>query len=270
MKKLFISRPTAKRLVKMYNFDIKITEEPFVIIENINKNFNTSNKKWLYNNKLGEFFVGDPTEKDEKNQKIKTYKILYSLLKHFNPSLSEAELKKQADRWLQKYSFPEIQILDDIEKVYNMEMPGSCMVGRGEFYRDLKNSFKDNLKIAVMINNNSELLGRALLWGNVEVVGENKTIKVMDRIYSRDNSAAELAFKKWAKKHGYYYKAEQSYSNLIDFINPEGELETLKVKVTGKYELNDYDYLPYLDTFRFFKNKSFYNYEPVDCEFVCM
>lgn len=103
------------------------------------------------------------------------------------------------------------------------------------------------------------LLGRALLW---EVDGG---LKIMDRIYTTNDSVYRGLFKDFALENGYLYRAEQSWNSSLWFI-VDGKRQYLELSV--KLDTQDIHSFPYLDTFKFFdlNNKIFYNYHPKSSE----
>jgi hypothetical protein len=103
------------------------------------------------------------------------------------------------------------------------------------------------------------LLGRALLW---EVDGG---LKIMDRIYTTNDSVYRGLFKDFATENGYYCRAEQSWNSSLWFM-VDGKRQYLELSV--KLDTTDISRFPYLDTFKFFDldNKTFYNYHPKNSE----
>ena len=99
------------------------------------------------------------------------------------------------------------------------------------------------------------LLGRALLW---EVDGG---VKIMDRIYTTNDSVYRGLFKDFATENGYYYRAEQSWNSSLWFI-VDGKRQYLELSV--KLDTKSVNNYPYLDTFKFFdvETKTFFNYKP--------
>lgn len=103
------------------------------------------------------------------------------------------------------------------------------------------------------------LLGRALLW---EVDGG---LKIMDRIYTTNDSVYRGLFKDFATENGYYCRAEQSWNSSLWFM-VDGKRQYLELSV--KLDTTDISRFPYLDTFKFFDldSKTFYNYHPKNSE----
>jgi hypothetical protein len=103
------------------------------------------------------------------------------------------------------------------------------------------------------------LLGRALLW---EVDGG---LKIMDRIYTTNDSVYRGLFKDFALENGYLYRTEQSWNSSLWFM-VDGKRQYLELSV--KLDTTDVHNFPYLDTFKFvdLNNKIFYNYHPKNSE----
>lgn len=107
-----------------------------------------------------------------------------------------------------------------------------------EIYED------NNVQILIHYNEDGEIDARALLWQT------DCGKKVMDRIYT-DYDHKEALFKQYADRHGYIYKARQTYSDKTTFIDTSGRSKSdwgLFVKL--KYG-QDYCNYPYMDTFSY-------------------
>jgi hypothetical protein len=139
---------------------------------------------------------------------------------------------------------------EDIRKYYLQDnhhkewgtLGNSCMkYERCQKYLDI---YVDNgIKMLVMFyKNTDEVLGRALLWED-----ENRT-KVMDRIYTIQDDEYLNHFTNWADQNGYSYKQYQNWYSSLSFIN-KGKPKELKIDI--KLEKFNYEYFPYLDTFKF-------------------
>ena len=87
----------------------------------------------------------------------------------------------------------------------------SCMkYDLSQDYLDLYTDNTDKISMLIMVDKNSKLIGRALLWSNDDV-------KIMDRIYTIDDETYQYHFKKWADDNGYWYKKEQKWNNTLFF-----------------------------------------------------
>jgi len=105
-------------------------------------------------------------------------------------------------------------------------------------------------------------MGRALLWD----LGKEK---IMDRIYTTNDSIYRNIFKEWAEKEGYYYKLEQNWNTSLWFVW-QGKRVYREFKV--KLNTDGIELFPYLDTFKFFdlKDKILYNKNPNTHNIVTM
>lgn len=135
----------------------------------------------------------------------------------------------------------------------------SCMNDRTElvdFY-----VFIRGLNMVVLLNNENKILGRSLLWEDVE--GR----KFLDRIYYI-NDWDYFKFIDLAKKNGWYYKAKnKSYSDWI--LN--GDVKKIEVKIKYPKEAIQPDMFPYLDTFYFLSEQGFLsNVEPKEGSFFVL
>jgi hypothetical protein len=108
-------------------------------------------------------------------------------------------------------------------------------------YLSLYVNNSDNISLLVMVDNNSKLIGRTLLWSNSDV-------KIMDRIYTIDDESYQYHFKKWADDNGYWYKKEQKWNNTLFF---ESKGKTIYKEIS--FQLKNYKlvHYPYMDTFKF-------------------
>lgn len=144
------------------------------------------------------------------------------------------------------------------EEGYN-PLWNSCMNDRTElvdFY-----VFIRGLNMVVLLNNENKILGRALLWEDVE--GR----KFLDRIYYI-NDWDYFKFIDLAKKNGWYYKAKnKSYSDWV--LN--GDDKKIEVKIKFAKEAIQPGMFPYLDTFYFLSEQGFLsNVEPKEGPFFVL
>ena len=125
-------------------------------------------------------------------------------------------------------------------------LDSSCMKYESCADENFFEIYEDHCEILVLEHKEThEIIGRALLWDCYDVENDEKT-KVMDRIYSSEK-AYQLFFE-WAKKHMYWRKRYQSYSDCYSFVHPvteESSGKTFEVHC----DLSDYNRLPYMDTF---------------------
>ena len=145
------------------------------------------------------------------------------------------------------FSVLKFELLDnaEIKGIYDADrksggssLNNSCMNGDSKFL-DMYEAC-EKLQVLVLKNDKGLLCGRALVWGIEEGV-------FMDRIYVSDDWMYQ-AFYNYAAKFGWNRKAEQSYSNKTNWINPEGEKFQKSMKINLETE---FDYYPYLDSFSF-------------------
>lgn len=144
------------------------------------------------------------------------------------------------------------QIIDDYchENYYDTRgsLGNSCM--RFTECADYFEIYRDYAKLLVY-KKEGKVLGRALLW---EIDGKT----YMDRIYVYQDYLEE-AFKEYAKDHKWYIRhcqcAVSDYDRLY-WYGPEDNYENKRdLKLSIQIE-EDYDYYPYLDSFRFMDSDS--------------
>ena len=122
----------------------------------------------------------------------------------------------------------------------------SCM--RYSRCQDYLGIYVENPDVCSMVVLDSEgedgkICGRALLWTS----GGGR--QVMDRIYTNRREDEEL-FKEFAKKNGFWHKANQNMEE-NPFISPEGKEENMMVMIPIK---GSFAYYPYLDTFKYYRD----------------
>jgi hypothetical protein len=129
-------------------------------------------------------------------------------------------------------------------------------------YMDLYCQNQDVVQMLILLDGHRRLVGRALLW--------NTEPKVMDRIYTVNDERWVYHFQKWAKENGYLYKYEQKWNNTLHFSSQNEEKTCLELSV--KLNKFDFEYYPYLDTFKFLdsKNGMLYNYQPNSERFITL
>ena len=156
-----------------------------------------------------------------------------------------------------------------IKKYYSAEsyakerssLGASCMKNdECQDWFDLYSENKETISLLVLVNQQDKLIGRSLLW-------ETPEHKIMDRIYTIDDENFSHFFKKWADENGYMYKREQKWNNTMSFES-DGVRKDLKVGIQLKRA--NFEYYPYLDTFKFLclDNKTIYNYIPQDVDVI--
>jgi len=141
-----------------------------------------------------------------------------------------------------KNAFDYFEIVDgeDIRKWYSEDkystksgqLGNSCM--RYNSCKDYFDIYIENPEVCQLLIfktlNGEKLLGRALLWTNVD--GK----KLMDRIYTTKDNYIKL-FKKWADEKDYKQIYDEDFSTTI------------------KVESKDYELYPYMDTFKYYSKE---------------
>src|ERR1035437_6799224 len=121
------------------------------------------------------------------------------------------------------------------------------------------NMYVENTNIFSMLimksNSQKGIFGRALLWN----LGD---LKIMDRIYTIQDSEYSHIFKKWATDNGYLYKSFQNWSNTLHFENLSTQSKIVELDVN--LNIWEYKYYPYLDTFKWLdmNDGKLFNYKP--------
>ena len=277
MRRLYFSKKSYNRLVKRLNLPTPectaITEttccgREAICFDNPRSTMNTSVDKILYNNPDGKWFIGNPSNPDEKNQPVKLGKILSKVW-----GLKPHEISQKVAEWQSYYEglWRRVMVSNYLSQVYDTKhsndgtIGGSCMRGKGFLYKDLDKN--DNVKIAY-ITEGDILVARAILWHNVYVKDWGEEINLMDRIYYAHEKYFQ-AMKEWASKNGYWHKYRQSYTEKDSIVSPDGDVEKyISLEVNLEHPLNP-DCCPYLDTFTY-ADKSmtrFWNWEHEDTRY---
>jgi len=101
----------------------------------------------------------------------------------------------------------------------------------------------------VILTKAGKIHARAILWD----IGN---FKLMDRMYTEE-TYMEANLVEWANENGYSHLSEQTYG-CSEYINPEGGRYTPpKVNIQA---VRTFEYMPYMDSFRYYKDGSIYNY----------
>lgn len=133
----------------------------------------------------------------------------------------------------------------------------SCMKhdGYGKFLK-IYTENPDVVKMLVALDEDNQLIGRALLW-------EYESHKVMDRIYTTNDENWSYYFKQWANKNGYIYKAKQNWNWTFQF---ESNGKKIRQQLSIKIKNFQLDYFPYVDTFKWINIETgeLSNFKPVD------
>lgn len=155
---------------------------------------------------------------------------------------------------------------DDIKKFYHQDryaeingtLGGSCMredCKQAQFGIYTENTENVSMLILHPQGDREKIIGRAILWKISHINDEPVTDKYfMDRFYVV-NDSDEYMFKDYAKKMGYYHKSVQTYGSSYDIVRPDGNNESMNIKVT----LNPIDFndkYPYMDTLQYYNPKT--------------
>lgn len=142
----------------------------------------------------------------------------------------------------------------------NGSLGASCMkYDQCQSYLELYTTNPNLVKLLVLLDDNNKLIGRALLW-------EFSDNKIMDRIYTINDETYQYHFKKWATDNDYWHKKEQKWNNTLYFEkNGKVDFKELEIKLKNF----DFEYYPYMDTFKFIdlKEGKLYNYHPSGIKF---
>jgi len=118
----------------------------------------------------------------------------------------------------------------------NIGTLNSCMQGKPSSWFDIY-TYNSNVSMLIIMNDNNQLLGRAILW-------EIKGNIYMDRIYGNDYTIQRYI--NYAKSNNIIHKTYQSYDNWSEWTLPNGD----SVNRTLTFKADTYhDNYPYVDTF---------------------
>lgn len=134
-----------------------------------------------------------------------------------------------------------LELNDD--KVNGSNLAGSCMQGKPSSYFDIYVKNPSVCSLAVLLDGEGDLLGRALIWAASD--GQ----KLMDTIYTNEKHMD--IFKKFATDNGMKYKFSQScHHHHFDGLSPNdfGRREVM-------LENSSFSNYPYMDTFYFLDGK---------------
>jgi hypothetical protein len=147
---------------------------------------------------------------------------------------------------------------EDIRKYYlfsnyeqeSSDLGNSCMrYTRCQEYLDIYVENPNQVQLLVYLNEEDKVLGRALLW----VLNDEKSDDIegaeyfLDRIYGIDDSIKKL-FQDHAETQGWAWRTKSGYSD-TKYITYKGE-EHSGVKMSIELDKYDFNYYPYMDTFK--------------------
>jgi hypothetical protein len=147
---------------------------------------------------------------------------------------------------------------EDIRKWYNGKsyserctgsLDNSCM--RYASCQPFFDIYVDHARMVIGTDEHNELHTRAIIWDNLKVVGEDRTINLIDRIYGTDNSIELI--KKWARNNGFHHKTEQNFRSNKDITTPDGAETYLKL-VFPLANILEYETYPYMDTMSYLES----------------
>ncbi len=146
----------------------------------------------------------------------------------------------------------------DIKKYYlytnyaeeSGDLGNSCMrYTRCQEYLDIYTQNPNQVQLLVYLNEEDKVLGRALLW----VLNDEKSEDIegaeyfLDRIYGINDSIKKL-FQDHAETQGWAWRTKSGYSD-TKYITYKGE-EHSGVKMSIELDKYDFNYYPYMDTFK--------------------
>jgi hypothetical protein len=120
---------------------------------------------------------------------------------------------------------------------------------RCQEYLDIYVENPNQVQLLVYLNEEDKVLGRALLW----VLNDEKSEDIegaeyfLDRIYGIDDSIKKL-FQDHAETQGWAWRTKSGYSD-TKYITYKGE-EHSGVKMSIELDKYDFNYYPYMDTFK--------------------
>jgi hypothetical protein len=187
-------------------------------------------------------------------------------IKKYEIIASNTDLEQFVNEFKAKYDYIKLNIKsrikvvqgEDIRFYYDKDnyskktgsLSNSCM--RYKECQDFFSLYEDNknISLAVMLDDENKLLGRALLFKLVN------GYTFMDRVYT-SNSSDHIVFTEWAKENKFLYKEKQDSSALSKIISPVSNyikgvpmnLEVIVNKLDIKYK-RFYSF-PYLDTLKY-------------------
>jgi hypothetical protein len=184
---------------------------------------------------------------------------------YFGDKFSDAEIENFVNQWKSLEEDITFQIWEgsDIKNGYRSKnyhsndydnginpLMNSCMNDEPyvNFYQ-----YCPSVKLLVLLDSNSEVLGRALLWEDVE------KRKIMDRVYFVYDKDY-FKFVRWANENDYWYKKNNTGQVKFNKGDKEETIQT-KVKIMNVFQHSDEEY-PYMDTFNYFQEDWAYNYQP--------
>jgi hypothetical protein len=195
-------------------------------------------------------FEGEYWDRDNRNKwavQVKPHK----LLKQIFHRLDENEIN-QVYQVLFKCEKKHIEVweADKLPSIYDNKLIytdsgnlRSCMVQ----HHDLRKFqiYQDHCKAVVLVDTLGKINARAILWLNA-IDEDDKPIVYLDRIYSRTQEDNDQ-IKNWAIEQKYSYR----HDNDPSYFKYLGENEGYHLKVELIKDADEYELLPYMDSFKF-------------------
>lgn len=231
----------------------------------------------ILNSKVGfkayrNFFFDDDISKVKYTYKGRetTLKVGKGIKKMFRVlklgSISDEQIKQITDRLLASVTDFEFRVVTgkDIDKFYREDnydysfdlgsLGSSCMRHDECIDNNYFDVYKDYAKMIIFVHPTlNKIIGRAILWEALVLSSDDSSleetdIKVMDRVYCKERYYNK--FFDWASENGYYRKRYQSYDNEYSFVPPNKvNGDEISINMEINVNLDDYDNLPYMDTF---------------------
>jgi hypothetical protein len=163
-----------------------------------------------------------------------------------NKYKSLIQIRKEAFTRFKIVSGEEIRYFYLSGNYANMDgtLGNSCMrYGKCQKFLDIYVGNSEQVKMIVLMSKKDEtsITGRALLWT------DNLGRKIMDRVYT-NNSADETLFKEYAIKNEFLYKERQDSNEDTNLLLNGKEVDEQKAII--ELPSFDYNYYPYMDTFK--------------------
>jgi len=177
----------------------------------------------------------------------------FSLL--FYKKINNEDLAKYDFRILKGEDIRNAYLEDNYYNIEKGDLGNSCM--RYQSCQEYLDIYVENSNISLLVLiKEDKIFGRALLWDNVVLNGEITT-KYLDRVYCNDNNMINI-FEAYAENNNISYIENNTSDFILTSENRKFDDCILKVEL----EKTKFDYYPYLDTFRYLKDKTLFS----DCD----
>lgn len=174
--------------------------------------------------------------------------------------LKDVDFEAFANRYKSSNENIVFNITNKVSAVYDMyvdedaggSLSGSCMNGDTHLLGIYDGS--DKCRCIYATNTDGGLIGRALLWSDVEIELPDGSVVVgtfMDRVYTYTDSARQ-SFLDFAEEKGWWVRQNpNTYEYKRDWISPEGEPVRVKACVRTPALSTYMNKMPYIDTFAY-------------------